>query len=75
MEDDYIVNIRAVAQKFVLLQPRTDKAFGTVDIEFLIGFYHCLDIDVRKVTHLCTTWIEMTIFGFQCVKPCDGIII
>ena len=40
IEDNDIVQIGAVLHKLVLLQTRPHKAFGTIDIQFLIGLSH-----------------------------------
>ena len=73
MEDDQVVDIRAVEQVLVFLEPRSDKAFLAVDIEFLVVLDHGLDIDRAEVTHLGTTRVRLAVFLFQQLEPLDRV--
>ena len=54
VEDDYIVDVRTVFHKFVLLQSGSHEAFGAIDIELFVGlddlggFYGVERTDFRK---------------------------
>ena len=52
VEDDYIIDVRAVAYEFVFLQPCADEAFLAVDVELFVGFRHFGGYDGVKVAYL-----------------------
>ena len=74
MEDDDIVDIRAIEEEFIFLESGTDESFRAVDIEFLIILHHCLDIDGAEVTHLGATRIRLAVFALEHLKPRDSIV-
>ena len=73
VEDDDIIDIRTVEQEFVFLKSRTDEAIGIIDVQFLVGFDDGLDIDVRKVAHLCLTRIACAVLLLEHLEPCNRI--
>ena len=52
VEDDDVVDIRAVEEEFILFKGCADKAIFTVDIQLLVGLYDSLDIDIGEVANL-----------------------
>ena len=62
IENDHIVNIRTVAHKLVLLQPRSDEAFLTVDVEFLIGLHHFGAVDGVETADFGATRMRFAVF-------------
>lgn len=53
IEDDDVIEVGAVAYEFILLQPCTNETFLTVDIEFLVSFYHLGNLNGIKVSDFC----------------------
>ena len=74
MEDDDIVDIGAIEEVLIFLESRSDEAFLAVDIEFLVILNDGLDVDRAEVTHLGATRVRLAVFGFEHLKPGDGII-
>ena len=62
IEDNHIVNIRTVAHKLVLLQPRSNEAFLAIDVEFLIGFYHFGAVDGVETADFRATRMRFSVF-------------
>ena len=74
VEDDDIVDIRAVEEELVFLKGCADKAIFTVDIQLLVGLYDSLDIDVGEVANFSTAWVFGSVLLFERVKPRNGIV-
>ena len=74
VENNNVIQIRAVAQELVFLETCSDKAFLAIDIEFFVGLNNGFDIDIGEVTHLRFTRILVSVFGFEVFKPANGII-
>ena len=74
MEDNDVINVGAIKQVLIFLEPCTDKAFLSVDIEFLVVLHHGFDIDSTEVTHLRTTRIGFAVFLLKHLEPSDGIV-
>ena len=74
VEDDDIVDIRAVEEEFVLLKGCAYEAIFAVDIQLLVGLYDSLDIDVGKVANFCTAWVFGSVLLFERVKPRNGVV-
>ena len=62
IEDNHIVNIRTVAHKLVLLQPRSNEAFLAIDIEFLIGLHHFGAVDGVETADFRATRMRLAVF-------------
>ena len=62
IENDHIVNIRTVAHKLILLQPRSDETFLTIDVEFLIGLYHFGAVDGVETADFGATRMRLAVF-------------
>ena len=74
VEDDYVVNVRAVAYELVLLQTCAYETFCTVDVEFLVCLCYFGSLNSIKRTNLCETWMLCTILSLQVLKPFAGNI-
>ena len=62
IENDHIVNIRTVAHKLILLQPRSDEAFLAIDIEFLIGLHHFGTVNGVETADFRATRMRLAVF-------------
>ena len=62
IEDNHIVNIRTVAHKLVLLQPRSDETFLTIDVEFLIGLHYFGAVDGVETADFSATRMRFAVF-------------
>ena len=74
IEDNDIIDIRAVEEVFVFLKTRTNKTICTIDIEFLVGLHYRLHVDGCKIAHLRAAGVFIAILLFQMFKPFDGIV-
>ena len=72
VEDDNIVEQRAVEEEFVFLQPCADKALLTVEIQFLIGLGHSRRLDIVETSYHRAARIFAAVFSFQPLEPLDG---
>ena len=69
VEDDNIVNIRAVRDKLILLQRGTDEAILSVDVELLVGFHNLSCSNGVEVAYLCQTWMVLAILLLDEAEP------
>ena len=74
IEDNDIIDIRAVEEVFVFLKTRTNKTICAIDIEFLVGLHYRLHVDSCKIAHLRAAGVFIAILLFQMFKPFDGIV-
>ena len=74
MEDDQVVDIRAIEEILVFLQTRADESFCAVDIEFLVVLHDSLDVDGSEVTYLRAARIRLAVFLLQHLEPRDGVV-
>ena len=69
IEDDDVVDVRAVAHKLVLLQPRSHESVGAVDIEFLVCFGHGGGLYGVEVAYFGQSRMLGSIFVLQESEP------
>ena len=69
VEDDDVVDVRAVTYKLVFLQASTDKSVCAVDIQFLICLRHLCCLDSVEVAYLCKTRMILTVFILKELEP------
>ena len=72
VEDDDVVDVRAVAYELVLLQSCTDEAVLTVDIQFLVGLGHLCSLNGIEITDFGKARMVGPVFVFQILEPLDG---
>ena len=72
IEDDDVVDVRAVAHELVLLQSRAYEAFLAVDVEFLRSLDHLCSLDAVEVANLRAPRVLLAIFLLDALKPVDG---
>ena len=69
IEDYYIINIRAVAYKFIFLQTGSHETFLTVDIEFLVSLDNLCRLNGVKVLNFRQSRMHGSVFLFQIDEP------
>ena len=69
IEDDDIVDVRAVAHKLVLLQSCADEALVAVDVEFLVGLGHLAGLDGVEVANLGESLMVLAILVLEELEP------
>ena len=74
VEDDDVVDVRAVAHIFIFLQSGAYEAFFAVDVEFFISLCHSCSLNVVKSAYHSVARICCTIFRFQIFIPFNCII-
>ena len=74
VEDDDVVEVRAVAHKFILLQACTHETFLSVDVEFLVGFHHLGHLDGIEVPDFGFSRMHLSVLALEILKPVDGDI-
>ena len=74
VEEDDIVDVRAVGHKLVLLERGSDEAVFSVDIKFLVGFHHLSSFDGVEVAELGAARIVLAVLVLQHLEPVDGIV-
>ena len=74
VEDDDVVDVRAVADKLILLESRADEAVGPVDVEFLVGLGHLAGHDGVELADDRAARILGAILGLETLKPLDGVV-
>ncbi len=74
VEDNKIVDVGAIAQELILLQPRADKALLTIDIELLVRLDNRLDIDIGEIAHLSAARVFGAVLVLEHLEPTDGVI-
>ena len=74
IEDDDVVDVGAVAHEFVFLQTRSDEAFLTVDVEFLVGLDDLRGDNRVEVANFGATREVAAVFFLDLRKPFDGDI-
>ena len=74
VENDNVVDVGAIAHKFIFLQPRANKAIGTIDVEFFVGFRHLRRHNGVEVADNGAARIGATVFLFQALIPFDGVV-
>ena len=74
VEDNDVVDIRTIADEFVLLEARADESFFSVDIEFLVGLGYRSHVDCSEIAHLRAARILGSVLGFEHLKPFDRIV-
>ena len=72
VEDDNIVDIRAVRDKLILLKRSANEAFFPVDIKLLVSLYHFCSRNCVEVTNLCQTGMLLAILLFDEAEPITG---
>ena len=72
IEEDDIVNVRAVADKLVLLQAGADEAFLAVDVEFLVGLHHLVGHNGVEVLYLGEARMVLAILFLDGAEPVAG---
>ena len=73
VENDDVVDVGAVAHKFVFLQSGADKAVGTVDVEFFVSLSHLRSHDGVEIANDGAARELVAVFLFQSLKPLDGV--
>ena len=71
VEDDHIVDVRAVLHKLVLLQRSTHETVGAVHIEFLVRLHHFGRFDRVERANLSAAWVFVGITRLDGFKPVD----
>ena len=74
VEDDDVVEVRAVAYEFILLQSCTNEAFLSVDVELLVGFHHLGYLYGIEVSDFGSSWMHLSVLALEIFKPVDGNI-
>ncbi len=74
IEDDDVVEVGAVAYEFILLQACSYESFLSVDVKFLVGFYHLGHLDGIEVAYFGFARMDLAVFAFEIFKPVDGHI-
>ena len=74
IENNHIINVRAIGHKLVFLQACADKTFFAVDIKLLVSFdYLCCFYGI-EIAQLGASRIILAIFFLQHLIPVYGII-
>ena len=74
VEDDDVIEIRAVAYEFILLQACTYETFLSVDVELLVGFHHLGHLDGIEVPDFGFSRMHLSVLALEILKPVDGDI-
>ena len=74
IEDNYIVEVGAVAYKFVLLKAGTDEPVLPVDVQFFVGFGHLCGVDGVETANFGEPRMGCTIGLQQVFVPRNGYI-
>ena len=69
IEDDDVVDVGAVAHKFVLLQARTDESLLAVNVELLVGLGHLRGFDGVEVLNLSEARMILAILVLEELEP------
>ena len=69
VEDDDIVDVGAVADELILLQPSADEAFLAVDIELLVGFHNLRGLDAVEAANLGEARVVLAVFVLNEAEP------
>ena len=69
VEDDDVVDVRAVADELVLLQTRADEAVGAVDVQLLVGLDHLRGFDGVEVAYLRQAGVLLAVLLLQEQEP------
>ena len=69
VEDDDVVEVRAVAHKLVLLQACADEAVRPIDIEFLVRFGHLRGFDGVEVADLRHSGVLLAVLVLKELEP------
>ena len=69
VEDDDVVDVRAVAHKLVFLQSSADEAFLTVDVELLVGLDDCGGLDGVEVAYLGKARMVLAVLVLKELEP------
>ena len=74
VEENDIIDIRAVAYILVFLHTCSDETILTVDIQFLISLCHLGSLDRIEVAYLRKTRMLCSVFVFQVLEPLHGYL-
>ena len=74
VEQDYIVHVRAVGHKLVLLQGGTYESLFAVDVQLFVGFHHLGRFDGVEVAQLGASRIVGPVLVLQHFVPVDGVV-
>ena len=69
IEDDDIVEVRAVADELVLLQARADESFLAVDIQLLVGLYDFRSLDAVEAAYFREAGMILAVFVLDKAEP------
>ena len=69
VEQDYIVHVRAVGDKLILLERCTNETLGTVNVQFLVCLYNLCRNNCVEVTYLGLSWIACAILLLEHGEP------
>ncbi len=72
VEDDDVVDVGAVADELIFLQPSADEAILTVDVELFVGLHHLRGLDGVERSHLGEARMILAVGVLEVLEPCDG---
>ena len=72
VEDDDVVEVRAVAYELVFLQPCADESVVAVDIQLLVRLGHLCRVDGVEVAYLRQSRMVLAIFVLEELEPVGG---
>ena len=74
VEDDYLVEDRAVEQVFILFERHADEALVAVEIELLVGLGHARCLDVVESADYGAARERRSIFLLEGEEPVDSVV-
>ena len=72
IEDDDVVDVGTVVDKFVLFQGSSHKSIGPIDVEFFIGLHHFGRLNGVERSHFREARVVGGIMVEDVLKPADG---